>query len=33
MFDLGEAECAAIGAVRASIPASDNPRKRILDLL
>jgi hypothetical protein len=32
MFDPGEAECAAIGAISAN-PASANPRKRILGLL
>jgi hypothetical protein len=33
MFDPSEADCAAIGAVKASTPASDIPSKRILILL
>jgi hypothetical protein len=33
MFDPGEAECAAFGAISANAPASADPRKRILGLL
>jgi len=33
MFDPGEAERAAIGAISANDPASVNPRKRTLGLL
>jgi hypothetical protein len=33
MLDPGGAEFPAVGAVRASIPATDNPRTRILGLL
>jgi hypothetical protein len=33
MFDPGEAECAAIGAISANDPASANLRKRIVGIL